>query len=142
VIPETLASWTLATLRELLVRGVFEDRRLEFKEMLPHGRDRSGQQRLRRTAAAFANTEGGFLVIGVRDDRALSANDRLVGCPAADEVPHDFGMLVSDCTPPVPWMMACVSSTISTEPMATPLRIAGWKLVMTSAAVTGVSSQK
>jgi hypothetical protein len=103
VIPEALSSWTLELLIELLARAIFEDRRLEFKEMLPNGRDRNGQRRLRGTAAAFANTEGGFLVIGVRDDRALSANDRLVGCPAIDEVPRDFGMLVSECTPPVPW---------------------------------------
>lgn len=103
MIPEALSGWTLDLLRELLARAIFEDRRLEFKEMLPNGRDRNGQRRLRGTAAAFANTEGGFLVIGVRDDRALSAHDRLAGCPAADEVPRDFGMLVSDCTPPVSW---------------------------------------
>jgi len=103
VIPESLSGWTLAVLRDLLARAIFEDGRLEFKEMIPHGKDRDGRRRLRGTIAAFANTEGGFVVIGVRDDRVLPAEERLVGCPVVDEVPRDFGMLASGCTPPVPW---------------------------------------
>ena len=95
MIPETLAGWTLEALRDLLERGIFEDRRLEFKAMLPNNKDRDGRRRLRGTVSAFANSEGGFLVIGVRDDRSLAAADRLVGCAPADEVPRDFGMLAS-----------------------------------------------
>lgn len=60
VIPETLAGWTLEALRGLLERGIFEDRRLEFKEMLPNGKDRDARRRLRGTVSAFANSDGGF----------------------------------------------------------------------------------
>lgn len=32
----------------------------------PHGTDRDGRRRLRSTVAALANTDSGFLMIGVR----------------------------------------------------------------------------
>jgi hypothetical protein len=45
--PEALAGWTLEAVRELLARGIFEDRRLEFKEMLPNGKDKNKDGRRR-----------------------------------------------------------------------------------------------
>jgi hypothetical protein len=61
MVPESLGGWSLASIRQLVAAGVFETRRFDFKEMLP--RDDAGKQRLRKTFAAFANAEGGFLVV-------------------------------------------------------------------------------
>jgi predicted HTH transcriptional regulator len=43
----------------------------DFKAMLPHSKDTEGKGRLRRDVAAFANSNGGFLVFGVKDNKGL-----------------------------------------------------------------------
>jgi hypothetical protein len=103
VIPETLDAWTLNVTRSLVEQGVFETDRFDFKEMLPHPKDDEGKRRLRRDVAAFANSAGGFLVFGVKNDKGLPAEDRIVGLPATHDFPEQFGNYPSACEPSVEW---------------------------------------
>ena len=64
--------WSEADLRELASEG--EGRRLEFKRGLPQA------ERVARILCAFANTNGGMLLVGVSDRGAL------LGVPNAREV--------------------------------------------------------
>ena len=56
---------------------------------------------MRGTIAAFANSSGGFLVLGVHDDRNLSVEARLVGIDTTKDVPEAFGSLASTIDPSV-----------------------------------------
>jgi hypothetical protein len=102
-IPERLEDWTLNRVEEILNSGVCEDDVFDFKECLPPSTDDKGKQRLRKTIAAFANSGGGFLIYGVKDDRTLSPQIRLVGMDAATDFGRDFGAFPSDCQPSVEW---------------------------------------
>jgi schlafen family protein len=106
MIPETLDDWTLDIIRSLLQQGIHENERLEFKEMLPTGNDQKGKLRLRKAVAAFANSGGGFLVIGVRDARDLLPEARMVGRPDTEEILVHFGSLASGCEPSIDWRFA------------------------------------
>ena len=68
MLPESLDGWTLDLVRRLVEHRVFESDCLDLKEMLPASKDDEGKRRLRRTVAAFANSVGGFLVFGVKDE--------------------------------------------------------------------------
>lgn len=103
MVPESLGGWSLASIRQLVAAGVFESRRFDFKEMLP--RDDAGKVRLRKTFAAFANAEGGFLVVGVKDDKGLAASDRIVGVDSTLDFPELLGAQASQCTPAVQWTL-------------------------------------
>jgi len=103
MIPTTVDQWNLDAVRRVASHGVFETDRYDLKEMLPNSRDEGGRQRLRRTIAAFANSSGGFLLIGVRDDRALSVDDRVVGVDASVDLPEHFGAHASAIEPSPDW---------------------------------------
>jgi hypothetical protein len=103
LIPTSLEGWTLGVVHALVDQGVFETDRFDFKEMLPHPNDEKGKGRLRRDLAAFANSAGGFLIFGVKNDKGLSAGDRIVGLPAALDFPEHFGNYPSACEPSVEW---------------------------------------
>jgi len=103
VIPETLDIWTLEVIESLLARGVFESDRFDFKETLPHAKSADDKMRLRKTCTAFANSDGGFLIFGVKDDKGLAVADRLVGLVASLDFPAHFGTFPASCEPPIPW---------------------------------------
>lgn len=103
IIPDTLAGWTLDVVRGLAALDTFETDRFDFKEQLPHPKDEKGKLRLRKTAAAFANSIGGFLVLGVKDDRGLSPEDRLVGIASSEDLPAHFGAVVRHLEPSIAW---------------------------------------
>jgi predicted HTH transcriptional regulator len=71
-IPVRLEDWTLGTIKGLLKAGAFENEAFDFKEQLPMPSDKEGKHRLRKSIAAFANSGGGFLIYGIKDDRELS----------------------------------------------------------------------
>lgn len=103
MIPETLAGWTLAAIEALLVQGVFESDRFDFKEKLPHKADDKDKLRLTKACAAFANSDGGFLVFGVKDEKGLAPSQRLVGLDRAVDFPEKFGNFPATAVPGVEW---------------------------------------
>jgi Putative DNA-binding domain len=103
LIPETLDGWTVDIIRALVAQGAFETDRFDFKEKLPDPRDDAGKSRLRRDVSAFANAAGGFLVYGVKDDKGLSAEDRVVGLEGTEDFPERFGNFPRACEPTVDW---------------------------------------
>jgi len=103
VVPETREGWTLDIVRALVSQGAFETDRFDFKEKLPDGRDDGGKRRLRRDVAAFANSSGGFLVYGVKDDKGLPPDLRIVGLDPTEDFPERFGNYPSTCEPSVEW---------------------------------------
>lgn len=103
--PTSLEEWTLDAVKELLIKGVFESDWFDFKVALPHKDAKSDKDRLRKTIAAFANTDGGFLIYGVKDDRNLSVEERLIGLDLAFDFPRHFGEYASGekIAPSVEW---------------------------------------
>jgi hypothetical protein len=99
MIPETLDGWNLEVVRAIVEQGVFETDRFDFKEQLPHKSDTAEKLRLTKTCAAFANSHGGFLVFGVKDDKKLPPAERVVGVPASLDLPEHFGTYPSACEP-------------------------------------------
>lgn len=77
--PATLEGWNLALVRELAASGISENDWYDFKENL-----QGPAEHQRKAVAAFANTQGGFLIFGVTSDR------RVVGSENA-ELPRDCG---------------------------------------------------
>jgi hypothetical protein len=103
VIPRTLQQWSQESLRELLDKRYFEPEAFDYKETFPHKSDQSGKDRLRKSICAFANSSGGFLVFGVKDDNALPPADRLIGFDPDVDLPQTFGQYAVSCKPSVTW---------------------------------------
>src|SRR4051812_40395704 len=102
-IPERLEDWNLTAIKNILKAGVFELDVFDFKECLPPSSDDKGKHRLRKSIAGFANSGGGFLIFGIKDDRSLNLNDRIVGIPAVADFPQEFGNFPASCQPSVEW---------------------------------------
>jgi Putative DNA-binding domain len=77
--PARLEEWTLALVGEIAASGISENDWYDLKGNL------QGQaEHQRKAVAAFANTQGGFLVFGVTNDRQVLGLDN-------PELPRDFG---------------------------------------------------
>jgi hypothetical protein len=85
--PTSLASWTLDLVREIAASGIPENDWYDFKA------DLQPADHQRKIVAAFANTQGGFLVFGVNNNREVVGLDK-------PELPRDFGIkLTKDLFP-------------------------------------------
>jgi Putative DNA-binding domain len=104
MLPTTLDAWTIEAISRLIAAGVFESRQFDFKETLARGADEGGKLRLRKTLAAFANSEGGFLIVGVKDDRTYTG-ERVVGVQPELDLPVLLGAQAARCTPGVQWLL-------------------------------------
>lgn len=102
-IPRLLSDWNLPLLEALLEKGIYEDDSFDFKEMLPDSRNQKEIEKLRKTCAAFANSDGGFLVYGVSDSKTIPAKQRIVGMPFALDFPAQFGSYPQLCSPSIYW---------------------------------------
>lgn len=80
---------TPADLEELLTAGAVENVRLEFKRELP------GPEETLKKLSSFANTYGGYLVVGAE---AASADGRLVALPGVDPQANYKQTVIQRCT--------------------------------------------
>lgn len=103
MVPTDLSGWTLEVIESLLARKSFEPEEFDFKSQLPHRSDKAGKLRLRKECCAFANSDGGFLIFGISDDRTLPVQQRLAGLPISFDFPLHFGDSPKECTPQVFW---------------------------------------
>lgn len=91
MIPNDLDNWTFSLVKKMVKEGLFETDKFDFKEDIPHRNDKNGKNRMCNSVCAFANTEGGFLVFGIKDDRRLSSNERIIGIDPKRDFPREFG---------------------------------------------------
>ena len=101
MIPRDLNEWTLERLDSILRLRLDENTRIEFKQDFTT--TKAGRQRLQRTCCAFANSDGGFLIYGICDDRSLFVDDRLVGLPPATDFAASFCNYPNRCVPQIDW---------------------------------------
>ena len=99
MIPNTLVDWNYHLVERLVKDGFFETDRFDLKEDIPHKKDKNDKERLEKSVCAFANTEGGFLVFGIKDDRSLSHKDRIVGIDSNRDFPREFGDKIANIEP-------------------------------------------
>lgn len=93
--PARLEDWSLALVHEIAASGLSENDWYDLKGNL------QGQaEHQRKIVAAFANTQGGFLIFGVTNDRQVNGIDNT-------ELPRDFGnKLTHGLTPSVSFSFA------------------------------------
>jgi len=103
MIPKTLDEWSIILIKKVLEKKIFESDTFDFKKELPYGNDVSGKDRLKKTCCAFANSDGGFLIFGVADDKSLSVEERLIGIDEEIDFPEQFGNYPKKCSPSVYW---------------------------------------
>jgi predicted HTH transcriptional regulator len=141
MVPRTLVDWSVSTVIELLSTGMFETDRFDYKQSLPPPQDNGGKDRLRRTCCAFANSDGGFLVFGISDDRTAASENRLIGCDSYLDFPQQCGNYPGTCYPAIEWSFLNPPLTLASgnvlhviaipkswkAPHATGDRDAGWR---------------
>jgi hypothetical protein len=107
LIPKTLEEWDIPIIEDLLLKGYYEPEFFDFKEMLPHSKNEEDKERLKQSCCAFANSGGGFLVFGIKDDKKMPIHERLIGIdeslPSQNDFPENFGNYPANCTPSIDW---------------------------------------
>lgn len=99
MIPNNIDDWNYELIEKLVRQGFFETDNFDFKGDLPYPKDENKKENLEQTVCAFANTEGGFLIFGVKDDRGLSYEDRLMGIEPSRDFIKEFGDKIKNIQP-------------------------------------------
>ena len=109
MIPKTLDQWTKEAILDLLRVGIMETDEFDFK-LVPEKQKqqeysgREEKSRLDVVCSSFANSNGGFLIFGIKDEMGLSPEERLVGMEEDKEFFTEFGSFPAKCTPYVEWI--------------------------------------
>lgn len=88
-IPEDLGTWTFETVEEIVREREYEPGNFDYKSILVPPRTGEGSDlnmRLRKTVCSMANTDGGFILFGVKDrgQAVSSPEERIIGIPSGD----------------------------------------------------------
>jgi hypothetical protein len=102
-LPE-LDDWDLNTVRLAASHSYFETEYLELKESISTNSDPNKRDRLAKTCAAFANSNGGYLVFGVKNVKGITADESICGVDLNYDFPEHFGVYPSKCSPSVTWI--------------------------------------
>ena len=103
MVPRTLNEWTKDVVLDLLTKGIWEAESFDWKVYKTTRKSDPERQDIRKDCCAFANSQGGFLVYGVDDNRTKQPADRMVGVDPGFDFNNDFGAFPSSCRPSVRW---------------------------------------
>ena len=96
-IPDNVDDCTIGTITDLLHEGYDENHILEFKrEVNPDG-DRIG-----RTACAFANTMGGYIILGIDPAKEKEIHERIIGLDNSDQLKSSILNQINNIKPNIP----------------------------------------
>lgn len=95
-LPDDVEKWDLGLLVNLLHQGFDESKILEFKSAI-----NPDATNISKTVCAFANTDGGFFVLGINNDREqqLTFDQRLVGVEDSDDLKSKITAQITNITP-------------------------------------------
>ncbi|MFC2000511.1 helix-turn-helix domain-containing protein [Chloroflexota bacterium] len=103
--PESIDEWTYETIYNLVSAGYFETDNFDFKELLVSKGDPNHNLRMSKTAAAFANSRGGFIIFGIKDwKQKLTVETRIVGMDYDSEMSHHFGNAIRNSEPSISYV--------------------------------------
>lgn len=88
MIPKNLEGWTLEVILEIIKKINSEGERYDFKAKIPV------KETLTKVCCAFANSKGGFVILGVIEDKANSSFE-IVGIDNDKELAHKFGQNIN-----------------------------------------------
>lgn len=97
MIPRALTDWDYETIKDLATKGYLETDTFEFKPAMK-SRDTTIDGRIKETACAFANTNGGFIMFGILDMGNVKG-ERIVGVDKSDDLAKEFGDKLSFLNP-------------------------------------------
>lgn len=85
MIPNSLNEWTFETVKELVDKKINESDRHDFKKDIPDS------ETLTKICCAFANTKGGFIILGVKEN---NGSFEISGIANDIEFAHKFGQKI------------------------------------------------
>lgn len=92
-IPSDVKDWNYELVLELVNKGFYETDWFDLKQELP--------QKMEHTVCAFTNTNGGFIIFGIKDDKSLEPSERIVGLDPSVDFPRLFGDKIEHADPHV-----------------------------------------
>lgn len=95
-IPNRIEDWTIDVIRALLSANQKENQTFDFKTSLPDKRNPADKNDLRSDFCAFANSEGGFLILGVNEKEKI-----ISGFPFNEEVLPKLNDILKDIRPSI-----------------------------------------
>jgi predicted HTH transcriptional regulator len=87
MIPDKLADWTYDIIAELVKKNICESDRHDFKFKIPDA------DTLSKVCCAFANTKGGFVILGVKQ---VGSCFTIEGIDNNTELAHEFGAKINN----------------------------------------------
>jgi predicted HTH transcriptional regulator len=99
LIPKKLSDWNYIVIEDLVNKNYLETNEFEFKPAI-RGKDPKLNDRIMETSCAFANTNGGFIVFGIKDS-GNTLKDRIMGIEFSDDTAKEFGDKIKLINPPV-----------------------------------------
>jgi len=104
-LPLPLDRWTFDTVMDLVKKHEFEPGAFDYKDVLnATGSERNNHiASLRRTVCSMANTNGGFILFGVKDRRVTVTvpEDRITGIPLGGDLLREFGQKIEAIQPEI-----------------------------------------
>src|SRR5713101_1250097 len=96
--PTDINQWDYSTIYTLVTQRDYEPGTYDFKEVLSGTGNEESRKKLNesicKAICALANTDGGYLIFGVKDPKQwsnLPENERIVGIPRSSEYVKEFG---------------------------------------------------